>query len=62
MLEAVVAENNQTGERRRVDARAMFCFIGTEPGTAWLAGQLMLDDNGYIRTGESAAVAGEPAG
>ncbi len=50
-LEALVVEDARTGERRRIDARALFVFIGAEPRTQWLAGQVELDPDGYIRTG-----------
>jgi thioredoxin reductase (NADPH) len=50
-LEAVVAQDNTTGERRRIDARALFCFIGAEPHVGWLADQVALDERGYILTG-----------
>jgi thioredoxin reductase (NADPH) len=50
-LEAVVAEDNRTGERRRLDARSLFVFIGAEPHARWLADQLELDDRGFILTG-----------
>jgi thioredoxin reductase (NADPH) len=29
----------------------LFVFIGAAPYTRWLADQLALDDNGYVRTG-----------
>jgi thioredoxin reductase (NADPH) len=54
-LEAVVVEDNRTGERRTLDARAMFVFIGVRPHTRWLADQFALDDNGFILTGADAA-------
>ncbi|MDP9844173.1 FAD-dependent oxidoreductase [Streptosporangium lutulentum] len=50
-LEAVIAENNQTGERTRLLTRAMFVFIGADPCTAWLAPALALDDKGFVLTG-----------
>jgi hypothetical protein len=37
-LEAVVVENNQTGELRKLPARAFFVFIGASPHTTWLSG------------------------
>ena len=54
-LEALVVEDNRTGERRTLDARAMFVFIGVQPHAQWLADQLALDDNGFILTGADAA-------
>jgi thioredoxin reductase (NADPH) len=54
-LEAVVVENNRTGERRTLDARALFVFIGAEPHTRWLADQIALDNRGFVLTGPDAA-------
>jgi thioredoxin reductase (NADPH) len=54
-LEGLIIEDVWTGERRRVHARALFVFIGADPRTAWLAGQLALDAGGYILTGSDAA-------
>jgi thioredoxin reductase/CRP-like cAMP-binding protein len=51
-LEAVVVEDNRTGWRRRLAARALFAFIGAEPHTGWLGDQLALDDRGFILTGD----------
>jgi thioredoxin reductase (NADPH) len=56
-LEAVVVEDTVTSERRAIEARALFSFIGSEPHTAWLGGLLALDDGGYILTGADAAAA-----
>jgi thioredoxin reductase (NADPH) len=57
VLEALVVEDNRTGQRRRLDARALFAFIGMAPHTGWLAGQLALDDDGFVLTGADAAEA-----
>jgi thioredoxin reductase (NADPH) len=57
VLEAVVVEDNLAGERRRLDARAMFVFIGAQPHTEWLRGVVALDDGGYVLTGPDAAAA-----
>ncbi len=50
-LDAVVAEDDLTSERRTVPAKALFVFIGASPRTKWLDGQVALDDGGYILTG-----------
>jgi thioredoxin reductase (NADPH) len=50
-LEAVIAEDNHTGERTRLYTRAMFVFIGADPCTTWLAPALALDDKGFVLTG-----------
>jgi len=54
-LEAVIVEDTETGERRRIDARALFVFIGADPHTGWLRGRVALDDGGYVLTGQDAA-------
>ena len=53
-LEAVVVEDLETGERRRLEARALFVFIGARPHTEWLRGLVALDDGGYVLTGGAA--------
>jgi thioredoxin reductase (NADPH) len=50
-LEAVLAQDNRTGERRRLEARSLFVFIGAEPHARWLRDLLELDDRGFILTG-----------
>jgi thioredoxin reductase (NADPH) len=61
-LRGVVAEDNQTGQRRTLEARALFIFIGGDPQTRWLADQLALDDDGFILTGTVLAAAEGTAG
>jgi thioredoxin reductase (NADPH) len=56
-LEGLVVENNQTHERRRLDARSLFVFIGASPCTTWLSGLVALDDDGFVLTGVEAAEA-----
>jgi thioredoxin reductase (NADPH) len=53
-LEAVVVEDDRTGERRPVEARALFVFIGADPCTGWLVGQVALDRKGFVLTGRAA--------
>jgi thioredoxin reductase (NADPH) len=50
-LDAVVAEDTHSGERRTLPARALFVFIGANPHTEWLADQVALDAGGYVLTG-----------
>jgi thioredoxin reductase (NADPH) len=50
--------DKQNGDKRRLDCCAVFVFIGAEPYTRWLAGQVTLDDRGFVRTGTDAA--GDP--
>jgi thioredoxin reductase (NADPH) len=54
-LEGVVVEDNRTGDRRSLDARALFVFIGTAPQTRWLGDLVAVDDHGFILTGLAAA-------
>ncbi len=57
-LQGVVAENNRTRERREIEARAVFVFIGADPHTQWLADEVALDDKGFVLTGPDAVRAG----
>jgi thioredoxin reductase (NADPH) len=50
-LDAVVAEDNESGERRTLPARALFVFIGARPNTSWLPDAVALDEGGYVLTG-----------
>jgi thioredoxin reductase (NADPH) len=50
-LERLVVEDRRTGQRRELPARALFAFIGAQPCTGWLAGQVATDDDGFIITG-----------
>jgi thioredoxin reductase (NADPH) len=54
-LEGVVVEDLESGERRPLDVRELFVFIGAEPCTDWLDGVVPLDDHGYVLTGAGAA-------
>ncbi|HKP91667.1 MAG TPA: FAD-dependent oxidoreductase [Thermoleophilaceae bacterium] len=53
-LEALIVEDNRTGERQSVDAKALFVFIGAEPCTPWLAGEIEMDQKGFVLTGAAA--------
>jgi thioredoxin reductase (NADPH) len=59
-LEALVVEDNQSAERRTLDARALFVFIGAEPHTRWLGDLVALDGRGFVLTGTSAAHGCQP--
>jgi thioredoxin reductase (NADPH) len=50
-LEGLTVVDDVTGERRAIDARALFVFIGAVPFTAWLGDVLALDSGGYVLTG-----------
>jgi thioredoxin reductase (NADPH) len=51
-LAGVVVEDNRSGERRDLDVEGLFVFIGADPCTEWLDGQLAKDDDGFLLTGE----------
>jgi thioredoxin reductase (NADPH) len=53
-LEAVVVEDNRTGQRYQINTSSLFVFIGAVPNTAWLTGVVTLDDHGFIATGSDA--------
>jgi thioredoxin reductase (NADPH) len=53
VLERIVVEDNQSGQRETIDARALFVFIGAQPYTAWLEDHLLLDDHGFVVTGSA---------
>jgi thioredoxin reductase (NADPH) len=53
-LESVVVEHNDSGERQRFEARALFVFIGAQPYTDWLGGAVALDEKGFVVTGRNA--------
>ncbi|GAA2759810.1 FAD-dependent oxidoreductase [Actinopolymorpha rutila] len=50
-LETLVVEDNHTGKREDVPARALFVFIGSTPCTWWLGDDVARDENGFVRTG-----------
>jgi thioredoxin reductase (NADPH) len=50
-LEAVTVADTRSGERTRLDAKALFVFIGASPHTEWLEDQLATDGAGFLLTG-----------
>jgi thioredoxin reductase (NADPH) len=50
-LEGIVVEDNRSGERRTLEARALFVFIGAEANTGWLKEPIALDERGFAPTG-----------
>src|SRR5215211_4572286 len=50
-LEGVVVEDNRSGVRRTLGARALFVFIGADANTGWLRGAVELDERGFVLTG-----------
>ncbi len=49
-FEALKVRDNATGEERLLKADGMFVAIGHTPNTAFLQGQLEIDDVGYLKT------------
>jgi thioredoxin reductase (NADPH) len=56
-LRGLVVEDNASGLFQELPARALFVFIGADPGTGWLSGSVELDDYGFVLTGQSAGAA-----
>ena len=54
-LQAITVENSDEGSERQVATTTVFLMIGAAPFTDWLGGQVALDENGFIRTGQSDA-------
>ena len=52
-LDGVVVEDNRSGARRTLGARALFVFIGAEANTGWLEGAVELDERGFILMGRA---------
>ena len=43
-----------TGAERPVEACSLFVMVGAAPNTGWLSDLVLLDDNGFVLTGEAA--------
>ena len=50
-LERVRWRNNESGEVETHEIHHVFVMTGATPNTAWLAGCVVLDDSGFIKTG-----------
>jgi thioredoxin reductase (NADPH) len=49
-LEQITLKRIPTGEQQTVPCSGLFCFIGAEPATAWLADSVALDPDGFVLT------------
>jgi thioredoxin reductase (NADPH) len=49
-LGAILIENRETGETEEHHPAGCFVFIGLDPNTGFLKGQVDLDDRGFILT------------
>lgn len=52
-LAGIQIRNLETGEARELSCDGLFVSIGRQPATQLLAGQLALDENGYLPAGET---------
>ena len=50
LVERAVVINNQTQDTSKIDVHGIFIAIGHKPNTDIFAGQIDLDENGYIKT------------
>jgi len=50
-LDHVQCRNNKTGDLKTRDIRHVFLMTGANPNTGWLAGCLVLDEKGFVKTG-----------
>ena len=50
LVDGVILKDTKTGEESRFDTEGVFVFIGHNPQTAFLEGQVKLDEAGYIIT------------
>ncbi|HEV3234332.1 MAG TPA: FAD-dependent oxidoreductase [Candidatus Dormibacteraeota bacterium] len=50
-LEGVNLRDQQSLETSTIPTRGLFVFIGANPSTEWLSGQLAADDHGFLLTG-----------
>jgi thioredoxin reductase (NADPH) len=58
-LESITIANHATEGIRTENTSALFIFIGAMPCTAWLRGQLPMDERGYLLTGTMLPKEGE---
>ncbi|HEY6395929.1 MAG TPA: FAD-dependent oxidoreductase [Solirubrobacteraceae bacterium] len=50
-LQSVGARDTRTGERRELEVKGLFVFIGAVPHTDWLRGHVAMDEHGFLLTG-----------
>jgi thioredoxin reductase (NADPH) len=58
-LESVVVRDKRDGTCTRLEAAALFVFIGADPRTRWLGDEVALDDKGFVLTGHDLDGAGD---
>lgn len=52
-LRGVTVRDNRSGAAHQIDLSHLFVFIGAQPGTAFLDGQMALDEKGFVLTGDA---------
>ena len=55
-LAGVTIADKRAGENRDLDVSGLFIFIGADPCTEWLDGQLAKDDDGFLLTGSDVSI------
>lgn len=60
LLNSIRVRNNKTGEEQVLEAGGLFYAIGHEPNTAFLAGQVKMDEAGYVITEGKTTVTSVP--
>jgi thioredoxin reductase (NADPH) len=58
-LEEVVVKDTLTGEVRNLKGAALFVFIGVQPQSTLVAGQVLCDEKGYVLTGQDLLAGGK---
>jgi len=53
MVERVIVESVDTGERKEINAGGVFIYTGMIPNTEFLSGIIELDEAGYVITDDS---------
>ncbi|MBC7945445.1 MAG: FAD-dependent oxidoreductase [Burkholderiales bacterium] len=55
-ISALVIRDIRDGETRRLEASHLFIFIGAQPATGFTADDLILDDKGFVKTGDALSI------
>jgi thioredoxin reductase (NADPH) len=55
-LAGLTIHDRRAGEQRDLDVGGLFIFIGADPCTEWLDGQLAKDDDGFLLTGGDVSI------
>jgi thioredoxin reductase (NADPH) len=56
-IRTLVIRDVRNGEIRRLEASHLFIFIGAQPATRFAADDLVLDDKGFVKTGDALSIA-----